>query len=105
LDHRVKEIMGDFPVDQQRIAMEIALMAEKTDITEEITRLESHIGNFAKALDIDDSVGKRLAFILQEMHREANTITSKALDYEISRLVINIKEELEKLREQSMNIE
>ncbi len=105
LDHRVKEIMGDFPIDQQRIAMEIALMAEKTDITEEITRLESHMGNFIKALDIDDSVGKRLAFILQEMHREANTITSKALDYEISRLVINIKEELEKLREQSMNIE
>jgi len=105
LDSRIKELMGDFPIDQQRLAMEIALMAEKTDITEEITRLESHIENFAKTLDHDNSVGKRLTFILQEMHREANTITSKAMDYEISELVINIKEELEKLREQSMNIE
>lgn len=105
LGQRIKEIMGDFPVDQQRIAMELTLMAEKMDITEEITRLESHIANFTNALVQEDSIGKRLAFILQEMHREANTITSKAMDYEISELVINIKEELEKLREQSMNIE
>jgi len=105
LDRRIKEVIGDYPIDQQRIAMEIALMAEKLDITEEITRLESHIENFAKALDQNDSVGKRLNFILQEMNREANTITSKSMDYEISELVINIKEELERLREQSMNIE
>jgi uncharacterized protein (TIGR00255 family) len=85
--------------------MEAALMAEKMDITEEITRLNSHIDNFRQTLNQGDAIGKRLAFILQEMHREANTISSKAADFEISEHVINIKDELEKLREQSMNIE
>ena len=78
---------------------------EKMDITEEITRLYSHVGNFSQTLAQNGAIGKRLTFILQEMHREANTIASKAADYSISELVINIKDELEKLREQSMNIE
>lgn len=105
LDLRIKEIMGDYPVDQQRIAMEIAIITEKIDITEELTRLRSHISNFEQTLTKGGAIGKRLTFILQEMHREANTISSKALNYEISELVINIKDELEKLREQTMNIE
>ena len=105
LEKRVKEIMTDYPVDEQRIAMEIAIIADKIDITEELTRLKSHIDNFSQTLDQGGAVGKRLAFILQEMHREANTISSKASNYDISELVINIKDELEKLREQSMNIE
>jgi uncharacterized protein (TIGR00255 family) len=105
LSKRISEILNDITVDQQRITMEAALMAEKMDITEEITRLNSHIDNFRQTLNQGDAIGKRLAFILQEMHREANTISSKAADFEISEHVINIKDELEKLREQSMNIE
>ena len=105
LTKRITEILNDIPVDQQRIAMEAALVAEKMDITEEITRLNSHIDNFRQTLNQGEAIGKRLAFILQEMHREANTISSKAADFEISEHVINIKDELEKLREQSMNIE
>lgn len=105
LEQRLKELLADYPVDKQRIAMEIAFTAEKMDITEELTRLNSHIDNFGQTLEKGGAVGKRLAFILQEMHREANTISSKASDYNISEIVINIKDELEKLREQSMNIE
>jgi uncharacterized protein (TIGR00255 family) len=105
LNKRLTEILNEVPLDQQRIAMEAALMAEKMDITEEITRLGSHIDNFRQTLEQSDAIGKRLAFILQEMHREANTIASKAADFQISEHVINIKDELEKLREQSMNIE
>ncbi len=105
LEQRINEIMGDYPVDQQRIAMEIAIIAEKIDITEELTRLRSHINNFEQTLSKGGAVGKRLTFILQEMHREANTLSSKASNYAISELVINIKDELEKLREQAMNIE
>lgn len=105
LEQRIKEITGDYPVDHQRIATEIAIIAEKIDITEELTRLRSHIDNFEQTLLKGGAVGKRLTFILQEMHREANTISSKASNYNISELVINIKDELEKLREQSMNIE
>jgi len=105
LSQRIAEFLGDYPIDQQRLAMEVALVAEKMDITEEITRLGSHGDNFHSALNDDGAVGKRLSFILQEMHREANTIASKAANFEISELVINIKDELEKLREQSMNVE
>ncbi|MCP4581563.1 MAG: YicC family protein [candidate division Zixibacteria bacterium] len=105
LNQRIDEALGDYPVDDQRIAMEVALMAEKMDITEEIIRLGSHLDSFSETLSRTGSIGKRLNFILQEMHREANTIASKSADYETSELVINIKDELEKLREQAMNIE
>lgn len=105
LRRRIKELLEDVPVDDQRIEMETALMAEKMDVTEETTRLEAHIGSFRQTLKRDDAVGKRLTFVLQEMHREANTISAKAADYEISSLTIDIKEELEKLREQVQNIE
>lgn len=105
LGQRIKELLKDVPVDDQRIGMETALMAEKMDVTEETTRLKAHIESFRQTLIRDDAVGKRLTFILQEMHREANTISAKAADYEISSLIIDIKEELEKLREQVQNIE
>jgi len=105
LEKRIQDILNDYPVDKQRIALEAALVAEKMDITEEITRLESHVDNFDQSLKQNDAVGKRLTFILQEMHREANTIASKAADYQVTSLVIDIKDELEKLREQVLNIE
>jgi uncharacterized protein (TIGR00255 family) len=105
LKQRIQEILADQPIDEQRIAMEAALFAEKMDITEEVIRLDSHIESFRQTLDEGGAVGKRINFILQEMHREANTISSKAASYEISALVINIKDELEKLREQAFNIE
>lgn len=105
LQQRVQELLTDFPVDNQRIAMEASLAAEKMDITEETVRFESHIDSFKNAIEHEGAVGKRLTFILQEMHREANTMSSKASDYQISSLVINIKDDLEKLREQALNIE
>jgi len=105
LEKRIQDILNDYPVDKQRIALEAALVAEKMDITEEITRLGSHVDNFDQSLKQNDAVGKRLTFILQEMHREANTIASKAADYQVTSLVIDIKDELEKLREQVLNIE
>jgi uncharacterized protein (TIGR00255 family) len=102
---RIQELLADTPIDEQRLATEIALLADRLDITEETIRLESHIQGFRQALDIDEAIGKKLTFILQEMHRETNTIGSKSADYNISAYVISIKEELEKLREQSQNIE
>jgi uncharacterized protein (TIGR00255 family) len=102
---RIKELLAETPVDEQRLATEIALLADRLDITEETTRLESHILGFRQALDLNEAIGKKLTFILQEMHRETNTIGSKSADYNISSFVISIKEELEKLREQCQNIE
>lgn len=102
---RIQDLLAETPVDEQRLATEIALLADKLDITEETIRLESHIQGFRQALDLKEAIGKKLTFILQEMHRETNTIGSKSADYNISVLVISIKEELEKLREQSQNIE
>jgi uncharacterized protein (TIGR00255 family) len=92
-------------VDESRLIQEVALMAEKSDITEEIVRLESHLSQFADMLESNEPVGRKLDFLLQEMHREINTIGSKSSDVEISRNVIEIKSELAKLREQAQNIE
>ncbi len=105
LKTRIKELLGDSPVDEQRIAQEVAIFAEKSDITEECIRLKSHISQFEQSLGQEKPIGKRLNFILQELNREANTIASKSSDYEISLRVIMIKEEIERLREQVQNIE
>ena len=105
LQQKMQQLLSEYPVDEQRIAFEAALIAEKMDITEEITRLKSHLKSYREALAKEESIGKRLGFILQELNREANTIASKAADEKISSLVIEIKNELEKLREQAMNIE
>lgn len=106
LKERVREILDeDFSLDDSRISAEVALFADKSNITEEIVRLYSHIDQFKNTLDEEDSIGRKLDFLLQEMNREANTIGSKASDLTISNLVINIKSEFEKMREQVQNIE
>ena len=103
----VSELTEQADVDADRLAREIAYLAEKWDINEELVRFRSHLELFAEVLAGDDGepAGKRLGFIVQEMHREANTIGSKANDGEISRASVAIKEEIERLREQLENVE
>jgi uncharacterized protein (TIGR00255 family) len=105
LKGRIKELLDDMVVNEHRIELEVALMAEKCDVTEECVRFKSHNQQFLSALAEDVPVGKRLTFLLQEMNREANTIGSKAVDTTISQKVIYLKEEIEKIREQVQNIE
>jgi uncharacterized protein (TIGR00255 family) len=93
------------PVDEARLAQEVALMADRRDLSEELTRLESHLGQFQQTLDAQVQVGRKQEFLLQEMLREANTIGSKAGDLMISQAVLEIKGALERLREQVQNIE
>jgi uncharacterized protein (TIGR00255 family) len=103
----VQELSEQVDVDDERMAREIAYMAEKWDINEEVVRFRSHLELFREALEGDGSetVGKRLSFLAQEMHREANTIGSKANDAALSQASIAIKEELERIREQVENVE
>lgn len=107
LRRAVAELMGGVEVDDDRLAREVAFMAERWDISEEMVRLQAHVDLFRQTLDADgaEPVGKRLGFLAQEMHREANTIGSKANDAEIEHLVISIKNEIERLREQVENVE
>ena len=105
LSKRVRELTNDLDIDESRLIQEVAIMAEKSDITEEIVRLESHLGQFAEMLESNKPVGRKMDFLLQEMHREINTIGSKSSDVEISHNVIEIKSELAKLREQAQNVE
>jgi uncharacterized protein (TIGR00255 family) len=104
LHERVEKLLKN-PPDEQRLAMEIAIMADKMDISEECTRLRAHIAAFVKDFESGAPVGKRMNFLLQEMNREANTIGSKANDTVISHLSITLKENVEKIREQIQNIE
>jgi uncharacterized protein (TIGR00255 family) len=105
LQARIAELFGENGYDQQRLAEEVAYLAERSDITEECVRLKIHTESFAEALAVSGAVGRRLNFLMQEMNREANTIGSKAASADISSLVVTIKEELEKIREQVQNIE
>lgn len=107
LREAIAELAGDEEVDEDRLAREVAYLAERWDIHEEIVRLEAHLQGFREALDDPgpDPVGKRLGFLVQEMHREANTIASKANDPEISGSSVSIREEIERLREQLENVE
>jgi uncharacterized protein (TIGR00255 family) len=105
LADRIKELTAGYALDDTRLSQEVALMAEKSDITEEIVRLQSHISQFAALLHSDEAEGKKIDFLLQEMNREINTIGSKSNDAEIARQVIETKSELSKLREQAQNIE
>jgi uncharacterized protein (TIGR00255 family) len=105
MSERVREFSEGIDVDDIRLAQEVAMLAEKSDITEEIVRLESHIKQFHDLMDIQEAVGRKVDFLIQEMNREINTIGSKSSDSEISRQVIEIKSELSKLREQVQNIE
>ncbi|KAF0158602.1 MAG: hypothetical protein FD159_1035 [Syntrophaceae bacterium] len=105
LADRIKELTAGFDLDAARLAQEVALMADRCDITEEIVRMQSHISQFETLLQSDEAEGRKIDFLLQEMNREINTIGSKGNDVEIARLVIDAKSELGKLREQAQNIE
>jgi uncharacterized protein (TIGR00255 family) len=96
---------GAIPVDEARLSQEAAMAAERADITEEIVRLKAHESQARECLSGDGPCGKRLNFLVQEMHREANTIGSKTSDTDVSSSIIKLKEEIEKLREQVQNIE
>ena len=105
LEKRVKEILKTDVVDKNRIAQEAVIYADKTSIEEELTRLNSHIVQFKELVNSDGPVGKKLDFMIQEMNRETNTIGSKAGSGEITKAVIDLKVELEDIREQIQNIE
>ena len=102
---RVEDLQGAVQVDEARLAQEAVMLADRSDISEEIVRLKSHIAQMRDVVRSDEEVGKRLDFILQEMNREANTILSKSSDISISDAAIVIKTEVEKMREQGQNVE
>jgi uncharacterized protein (TIGR00255 family) len=103
---RLAEVLQEAgPLDEVRLAQEVALMAERRDLSEELARLESHVSQFQQALKSEGPVGRKMEFLLQEMLREVNTIGSKAGDLLISQAVLEIKGTLERLREQVQNIE
>ena len=105
LEERLKELSGSVEIDESRIATEICLFADKSTIDEEIIRLNSHIEQVRQTLELREPVGRKLDFIVQEMNRETNTIGSKSCDMEMTNIVIDIKNILEKIREQVQNIE
>ena len=106
LHERISELVGDkFVIDQNRLELEIALLVDKLDITEECVRYRSHNKYFLEALNKNEAAGRKLNFLVQEMNREANTIGSKSSDATIAHLIVGLKEELEKIREQLQNIE
>ncbi len=102
---RIKTLIGDINVDEQRLLTEAAIFADKIAVAEETVRLRSHIDQLHHLLESSEPVGRKLDFLAQEMNREANTIGSKANDVEITRKVLDIKAEVEKIREQIQNIE
>lgn len=105
LEERIKEILKNQEIDKTRLAQEVVIYADKCSIEEEVTRLNSHISQFKNLLNSDEAIGKKLDFIIQEMNRETNTIGSKANNLEITSGVIDIKTEIENIREQVQNIE
>ena len=105
LRERIQEILKTDMVDETRLAQETVIFADKSSIQEELTRLNSHIHQFKTLLNNEGAIGKKLDFIIQEMNRESNTIASKSVKLEITNLVIEIKTELEDIREQIQNIE
>jgi uncharacterized protein (TIGR00255 family) len=105
LQKRLQEIQSGAQVDETRLAQEAIMLADRSDISEEIARLKSHITQMRDVVHVDEEAGKRIDFILQEMNREANTILSKASDIAISDAAIIIKTEVEKMREQGQNVE
>ena len=104
LEERVETLLSGNVIDPQRIAMEVAMLADKYDVAEEITRLKSHLDQF-EVLMSQDNAGRKLNFLLQEMNREVNTIGSKSNDADMAHLVVEMKEEIERLREQVQNVE
>ncbi len=105
LERRVKELAGGIELDDDRMIQELALIAERSDITEELTRLQSHVEQFLFFGKEGSPLGRKLDFLLQELHREVNTLGSKSASTDISSHVVNMKTEVEKIREQTQNIE
>ena len=105
LAERIKVLTDGVEADPQRLAQETAIMADRCDVTEEVIRLESHIKQFRSLLETKQPMGRKLEFLIQEINRETNTIGSKTIDSEVSKMVIEIKSDLEKIREQLQNIE
>lgn len=105
LEQRVKELFDQFEIDPNRLAQEAILFAERADITEELTRLEAHMQACTRLLASSEAVGRKIEFLVQEMHREVNTIGSKSNDTAIAHSVVDLKSELERIREQIQNIE
>lgn len=105
IEQKIRELIGDVQVDEQRLLTETAIFADKIAVAEETVRLRSHINSLVGMLESGGAIGRKLDFTVQEMNREANTIGSKAQDIEINRTVVNIKSEIEKIREQIQNIE
>ncbi|MBQ6826301.1 MAG: YicC family protein [Clostridia bacterium] len=105
LEEKIKELLGDAKVDEQRLITETAIFADKVAVDEETVRLRSHIKQLNNLLSLNEPVGKKLDFIVQEMNRETNTIGSKSQNIEIAHTVVDIKSEIEKIREQIQNIE
>ena len=105
LRNRLSEMLNGLVLDEARIIQEAAIWADKTSITEEIVRLKSHIGHLNELMQATAAVGRKCDFLAQEMFREINTIASKSNDIEMGQMVVDIKAELEKIREQLQNIE
>ena len=105
LEERIKELLGNVDIDENRVAMEVCMLADKATVDEEIIRLRSHINQVRETLTLKEPVGRKLDFIVQEMNRETNTIGSKSSDIQMTNIVIDIKNILEKIREQVQNIE
>ena len=105
IEERVRDILGATPYDEARLLTEVAVFSDRVNVNEEIVRLKSHISQFSEMLANDEPVGRKIDFLIQEMNRETNTIGSKSNDLETSKIIINIKAEIEKLREQIQNVE
>ncbi|MBL4930817.1 YicC/YloC family endoribonuclease [Clostridium paridis] len=105
LEERIKELTSNMDIDPNRIATEIAIFADKSAVDEEITRLYSHLNQISSTFSLNEPIGRKMDFIIQELNREANTIASKSYDIDITNIVINIKNTIEKIREQIQNIE
>ena len=102
---RLQELLGDRSIDEGRLVTEAAIFADKTAIDEETVRLHSHVAQYREILELDEPIGRKLDFLTQELNRESNTIGSKCQDVSITRLVVELKSEIEKIREQIQNIE
>ncbi|MGZ3447298.1 MAG: endoribonuclease YicC domain-containing protein, partial [Myxococcaceae bacterium] len=105
LHERVAELLKGAPVDEARLVQEVALFAERTDVAEEATRLQAHLAAFRGFLASADPAGRRMDFLVQEMHREVNTTGSKSQSTEVSTRIVELKAELERIREQVQNVE
>ena len=105
LEARIKELLNTDVVDENRLAQEIVIFSDKSSIEEELTRLKSHISQFNNLIKTESPIGKKLDFLIQEINRETNTIGSKANSLDITNLVVDLKTEIENIREQIQNIE